>query len=253
MDFGSSLGPIRPRRSGRLGDTVVTYLVDRIVSADYPVDSALPTEPELCEEFGVSRTVVRESIKLLEEKGLVRATPGRGTRVLEPPGWNLLDPIVLEAQIRHDRELKILDDLISVRAALESDMAAATARTIKAPQQQELADQLDVLADLLDDAGAYAAEDVAFHELIMVASGNRLGHAIIHSIHSKARLSSRYNGTPTRADQEQSMAEHRQIEALIRAGDADGVAVLMRTHIVGSWNRRRPEVHRSLTALPTVE
>src|SRR5689334_23308752 len=82
-DFGGPLGPIQPRRSGRLGDTVVTYLVDRIVAGEYEVDSALPTEPELCEEFGVSRTVVRESIKLLEEKGLVRATPGRGTRVLE--------------------------------------------------------------------------------------------------------------------------------------------------------------------------
>ncbi|SHN12611.1 FadR/GntR family transcriptional regulator [Cryptosporangium aurantiacum] len=246
VDFGSPLGPVRPRRSGRLGDTVVTYLVDRIVSGEYPVDSALPTEPELCEEFGVSRTVIRESIKLLEEKGLVRATPGRGTRVLEAPGWNLLDPIVLEAQIRHDRELGILDDLVNVRAALESDMVAQTARVITAVQQQTLAEQLDVLASLLDDAEGYAAEDVVFHDLIMVASGNRLGHAIIHSIHSKARLSSRYNGTPTAADLEQSMAEHRRIEALIRAGDADGVGALMRTHIVGSWNRRRPEVHGAL-------
>ncbi|MFG1925992.1 FadR/GntR family transcriptional regulator [Cryptosporangium sp. NPDC048952] len=246
IDFGGPLGPIQPRRSGRLGDTVVTYLVDRIVAGEYPVDSVLPTEPELCDEFGVSRTVVRESIKLLEEKGLVRATPGRGTRVLEPPGWNLLDPIVLEAQIRHDRELGILDDLVSVRAALESDMVSATAKAITAAQQQGLADQIEVLASLIDDAERYAAEDVVFHDLIMVASGNRLGHAIIHSIHSKARLSSRYNGTPTAADLAQSMSEHRQIEALIRSGDAERVSALMRTHIVGSWNRRRPEVHDAL-------
>jgi GntR family galactonate operon transcriptional repressor len=251
MDFGSPLGPVRPRRSGRLGDTVVTYLVDRIVSGAYPVDAALPTEPELCDEFGVSRTVIRESIKLLEEKGLVRATPGRGTRVLESPGWNLLDPIVLEAQIRHDRGLAILDDLVNVRAALESDMAAQCARTITAPQQRALADQLDVLAALIADAESYGAQDVVFHELIMAASGNRLGHAIIHSIHSRARLSSRYNGTPTADDLRQSMAEHRRIEALIRAGDADGVAALMRTHIVGSWARRRPEVHGAFGRAPS--
>ncbi|MBX6169773.1 MAG: FadR family transcriptional regulator, partial [Thermobispora bispora] len=87
-----SLEPPGHKRPRRLGDTVVTYLVDRIVSGAYPVDTVLPTEPELCQEFGVSRTVVRESIKLLEAKGLVKATPGRGTRVLEPIGWNLLDP-----------------------------------------------------------------------------------------------------------------------------------------------------------------
>ncbi|WP_211247393.1 FadR/GntR family transcriptional regulator [Cryptosporangium arvum] len=245
-DFGGPLGPIQPRRSGRLGDTVVTYLVDRIVAGRYEVDSALPTEPELCEEFGVSRTVVRESIKLLEEKGLVRATPGRGTRVLEAPGWNLLDPIVLEAQIRHDRELGILDDLVSVRAALESDMVAVAARVITAEQQQALADQIEVLAAHLGDPDRYAAEDVVFHELIMAASGNRLGHAIIHSIHGKARLSSRYNGTPTVEGLDRSMGEHRQIEALIRAGEAERAGALMRTHIVGSWNRRRPAVHGAL-------
>jgi DNA-binding FadR family transcriptional regulator len=79
-----SLGPVPQRPAGQLGDTVVTYLVDRIVGGVYPPDSALPTEPVLCEEFGVSRTVVRESVKVLEEKGLVRAAPGRGTRVREP-------------------------------------------------------------------------------------------------------------------------------------------------------------------------
>ncbi|GGK97450.1 GntR family transcriptional regulator [Sphaerisporangium melleum] len=238
--------PSRFQRPRRLGDTVVTYLVDRIVSGAYPVDSALPTEPELCQEFAVSRTVIRESIKLLEAKGLVKATPGRGTRVLEPIGWNLLDPLVLEAQIRHDSELSILDDLINVRAALECDMAAQCARVITPAQSEALAKQANILAESLPDPERYAREDVTFHEMIMLASGNRLGHAIIHGIHAKARLSSRYNGEPNKDELAQSLAEHRQIESMILQGDAQGAAAAMRVHILGSWARRRPGVRGAL-------
>ncbi|GAB3149495.1 FadR/GntR family transcriptional regulator [Microbispora hainanensis] len=241
-----SLEPPSYRRPRRLGDTVVTYLVDRIVSGAYPVDTVLPTEPELCQEFGVSRTVVRESIKLLEAKGLVKATPGRGTRVLEPIGWNLLDPLVLEAQIRHDATLSILDDLINVRAALECDMAAQCARVITPAQAEELKKQANVLAESLHDPDRYGREDVAFHEMIMLVSGNRLGHAIIHGIHAKARLSSRYNGDPNREELLQSLAEHRQIESMILQRDAQGAAAAMRVHILGSWARRRPGVRGAM-------
>jgi GntR family galactonate operon transcriptional repressor len=237
------LPPLEPRRIGRLGDTVVAYLVDRIVSSAYAVGSSLPTEPQLCAEFGISRTVVRESIKLLEEKGLVRATPGRGTQVLEQSGWNLLDPVVLEAQIRHDRDLHILDDLVDVRAALECDMAARCARLIGPDVARALADQLLFLGTFLEDPQRYAAEDVTFHEMIMNASGNRLGYAIIRSIHAKARLSGQYNGTPSREDLATSYGEHQRIGQAILDKDPEAAATQMRLHIVESWARRRPAVH----------
>jgi GntR family galactonate operon transcriptional repressor len=228
---------------GRLGDLVVAHLVDRVVSGAYPVGSSLPTEPQLCVEFGISRTVVRESIKLLEEKGLVKATPGRGTQVLVRSGWNLLDPLVLEAHIRHDRELHILDDLVEVRAALECDLAARCARLIGPADAAALAGQLELLATCLDDPERYGAEDVRFHEMIMVMSGNRLGYAIIHSIHAKARLSGRYSGTPPAGDLATSLAEHQRIGQAIVDRDPEGAATQMRLHIVESWARRRPTVH----------
>jgi DNA-binding FadR family transcriptional regulator len=218
---------------------VVAHLVDRMVSGAYPPGTSLPTEPELCDEFGVSRTVVRESIKLIEEKGLVKATPGRGTRVLDPVGWNLLDTVVLEAQIRHD--IAILDDLVSVRAALECDMAAACARKITPAQAEALRSQTEVMADCLHDFERYSVEDATFHEMIMIASGNRLGHAIIRSIHSEARRSSRYHGEPSPDEIAQSLAEHQQIYQMITNGDAIGASAIMRIHILSSWAKRRPK------------
>lgn len=244
------LPPLEPRRGKRLGDTVVAHVVDRIVSGRYTVGESLPTEPQLCAEFGISRTVVRESIKLLEEKGLVKATSGRGTQVLPRAGWNLLDPVVLEAQIRHDGELRILDNLVEVRAALECDMAARCARVIGPEDSRALARQLDFLATCVDDPERYLAEDVVFHEMIMAASGNELGYAIIHSIHAKARLSGRYNGMPPAGDLAVSLVEHQRIGEAILAKEPDAAATLMRRHIVDSWERRRPGVAQQAEPRP---
>ena len=235
-----SLGPVPRRPAGRLGDTVVAYLVDRIVGGVYPPDSVLPTEPVLCEEFSVSRTVIRESVKVLEEKGLVRAVPGRGTRVREQEAWNLLDPMVLEAHVRHDQTLAILDQLVTVRIALEAQMAADAADRISDLELAELEKQADALREALDDPVRHAEEDATFHGMIMKASGNLLGQAIIRSVHGKARLSHLYNAPPTPHDRNVSLSEHVAILELIRQRDSAGAADAMREHIARSWTRRRP-------------
>jgi len=120
--------PAWPRRPTRLATALVEDLVDRIVASEIPVGSALPTEPALCEMFGVSRTVVREAVKSLESMRLVRAQQGLGTRVRAAVDWDLLNPVVLAASVRHDAERSILEDLVSVRRALEGQMAAQAAK-----------------------------------------------------------------------------------------------------------------------------
>jgi GntR family galactonate operon transcriptional repressor len=112
----------RPRRvrPAKLGTTVVEQLVDDIVRGALRPGSALPPEGDLCEEFGVSRTVIRESVKVIQEKGLVRIEHGRGTQVTDPRRWNLLDDVVLTSVIAHDENATFLDELVSVRTALNS-------------------------------------------------------------------------------------------------------------------------------------
>jgi len=69
----------RSRRPGRLASVVVDELAREIISGNWAEGDVLPTEPSLCDEFGFSRTVVREALKLLEERGLVRVEQGRGS------------------------------------------------------------------------------------------------------------------------------------------------------------------------------
>ena len=92
---GLAVLPTWPKRPARLGTAVVDVLLDRIVSGELEAGTLLPTEPRLCEAFSVSRTVIREAVKILEQKGVVRVKQGQSTRVALPDEWNLLDPMVL--------------------------------------------------------------------------------------------------------------------------------------------------------------
>ena len=145
----------------------------------------LPNEPRLCEAFGVSRTVIREAIKILEQKGLVRARQGQGTRVAMPDEWNLLDPMVLEASVRSDKDLRILDDVVEVRRVLESEMARQAAVRATAGDRAEMKELLGRLSAEVVTPERHMLTDLRFHDVIMRASGNRLGRAVVRAIHSK--------------------------------------------------------------------
>ncbi|MGD1050417.1 MAG: FadR/GntR family transcriptional regulator [Solirubrobacteraceae bacterium] len=226
-------------RPARLGTAVLSTIIDNIVNGSLPPDSTLPTERELCAAFGVSRSVIRESVKVLEEKGLVRVRQGQGTTVAAAEQWNLLDPLVLEASIRYDETLKTLDALVDVRVGLESQMTRRAAVAMSDTQIGELHSALLALALLLDKTEAYALADTEYHDLILRGSGNQLGRSIIRAIHPFARASMRYTGTTTAEDLASSHRGHIKIYERLAERDADGAAAAMREHILGSWLERR--------------
>jgi GntR family galactonate operon transcriptional repressor len=239
--------PDVPQRRGRRADAVVDHLTELIVGGGIRPDDLLPVESSLCEAYGVSRTVLREAIKSLEAKGLVRARQGIGTLVSDQESWNLLDPDVLAAIVRHDEQYDVLDQLILVRTALESSMAREAAlRTVAADiaDLRELMAQLDAVVrepDRLDDV------DVAFHDRIMLASGNQLGRAIVRTVHAEARQSMRYTGHPSLAHRQHSNRQHLAVLEAIATRDADAAATLMAEHITTSWQKRRPAARRPAT------
>jgi GntR family galactonate operon transcriptional repressor len=232
--------PDVPHHRGRRADAVVDHLIELIVSGVVRPGRLLPVESALCEAFGVSRTVVREAIKSLEAKGLLKVRQGVGTLVSAQESWNLLDPALLTAIVRHDERYDILDQLIDVRTSLESSMAREAARKATPADIAELRDlmaQLDAAVgepDLLDDI------DVAYHERIMLVSGNQLGRAIVHTVNAEARRSPRYVGHSALKHRQQSNRQHLAVLEAIEAGDPDAAASLMAEHIATSWQRRRP-------------
>jgi DNA-binding FadR family transcriptional regulator len=229
------------RRPARLSVVVVGALVDAIVSGSYPSGTLLPPEPVLCQSFDVSRSVVREAMKVLEEKGLARARQGHGTTVSPPDEWNMLDPAVLDAAIRADETMEILDALVDVRVALESAMASTAAQSMGEAELAELGDLLEEMSAQTHEPERYLASDARYHDFIMRCSGNRLGRSIIRAIHPHARASSRYNPPPDEASIELAHAGHTAIYEQLRRHDPEGAAAAMQEHIRRTWTLRKPK------------
>ncbi|SKC66761.1 FadR/GntR family transcriptional regulator [Krasilnikoviella flava] len=232
----------RPQRHRPpLAAAVVKSLVTAIVVGDYPPGSALPPAGALCEQYEVSRTVIREATTALVEKGLVASRQGWGTIVLDQDQWSLLDPLVLDALFQREDRLVYLDNLIEIRTTLECAMARRAAGLLDAEQRTALTAKLDELADLVDDPTGYARVDVEFHELIHRASRDAFGRAIVSSVQGKALHTPQYSGTPSVEDVRSTHEGHTRILEALVAGDAAGAEAAMRDHITSSWARRRPQ------------
>ncbi|WBB81000.1 FadR/GntR family transcriptional regulator [Micromonospora sp. WMMD882] len=231
--------PAWARRPANLARAVTAELVERIVRGVHPSGTPLPPEPILCETFSVSRTVVREAVKILQEKGLVQVRQGAGTMVTPPAMWDMLDELVLGATIAEDDSLAILDDLVVTRRVLESDMANVAARVA----DQEVLDRLRALVDrmdeLVDDHVSYHDHDRAFHDTVMQASGNRIARGVVRSLESQVVNTARYMGRTERALCVASNQGHRRIYERIAAHDPEGAAQAMYTHITEAWLVRR--------------
>lgn len=226
-------------RAAQLGVAVVRDLVKAIVTGGVEPGDVLPPEGTLSQQFAVSRTVIRESVKRVEEKGLVTVSQGRGTVVNQPTKWNVLDPDVLSALVDHDETLVVLDELAIVRGSLEATMARAAAARQTPESTAALRQAFERAEANINDISAYNVADAAFHDLVMEQSGIRLAANITRIMFERARESSRFTGITTDDAAQLTLAEHRAILEAIAAGDGEGAARAMRQHIAKAWARRR--------------
>jgi DNA-binding FadR family transcriptional regulator len=223
----------------RIGTTVLRELVEQIVTGIHPPNTTVPTEAALSVEFGVSRTVIRESMKRLQEKGMVTVAQGRGTSVNPRTSWNMLDPLIIDALVANDENLTVLDELSIVRAALEAEMAGSASQRAEDDGVERLRAALQDMADCIDDQAAFREADVRFHHVVMSLSGNTLAENIARVLIGHAVGSSRFTGHDPARSFELTLAEHGRITEAIAASDAAESRAAMSEHILGWWRRRR--------------
>lgn len=225
----------------RLSAAVVRSLVDLIVSGSFAEGELLPPEGPLSERFGVSRTVIREVAKRLEEKGLVVVAQGRGTQVARSGSWNMLDPVVLAALIDNDRSLSVLDDLTVVRGTLEAVMAGAVASNHTPAELNRIEHALDTMREMQHESDVFRQADAVFHLTIMELSRNRLAANIARNLYGRAQASNRFQGIMYPGAFESTLEAHARVVDAIRAGDAVAAEAAMREHIFDAWQHRRFE------------
>lgn len=226
-------------RPARFASFVVEELANEIIRGSLPQGEILPTEPVLCERFGFSRTVIREALKMLEERGLVRVEQGRGTTVQPRAAWNVLDPLVLRIALSYDDDLALLDNLIVVRRVLEREMARAAAERLTAEDLAALDETIRGMETLYDDYDRFREADQAFHAIVMRASGNEVGLTIVRTIHRHGGTMPQLASGASRRVLEQTTKEHRAIYDALATGDGARAGELVAAHIDSAWAERK--------------
>lgn len=155
------------------GNTV-DHLGEAIVSGRYAIGGAIPPEPLLCEELGVSRTVVREAIKSLVAKGLILTGPKVGTRVMPSEHWNWFDPDVIGWQAKAGLTPDFIRDLQDLRLVVEP--AAVKLAALRATADDILAIEAAFagMKQAVEQGGDYVTFDLRFHQGLLRASRNRM-------------------------------------------------------------------------------
>ena len=155
------------------GNTV-DYLGEAIVAGRFGVDGALPPEPLLCEELGVSRTVIRESVKSLVAKGLIQTGPKVGTRVQPNEQWNWFDPDVIAWQAKSGLTPSFVRDLQELRYVVEPAAVKLAAVRATATDVTGIEDAFDGMRHAVEKGGDYVKFDLLFHQGLLRASHNRM-------------------------------------------------------------------------------
>lgn len=171
MDHKLPSARVAEKRSN-LHTLVVNVLGEEIISGLLPVGGLLPTEAELGARFSVSRTVVREAVKQLTSKGLLRTSSGIGTWVPPTHEWNFLDPVVFSWVRASGNSESMIKHLFSFRNAIEPAAAAEAARTATPEQIAMMKSALDIMCLPDTDFHAWVSADVEFHTAIYIGSNN---------------------------------------------------------------------------------
>jgi DNA-binding FadR family transcriptional regulator len=160
-------------RGGSVHRAVAEVIGSRIVRGDYPPGSLLPNEAAWAADFNVSRSAIREAIKILTAKSLLTSRPKVGTRVEPREFWNLLDREVLTWYMSGPDRAKVLRPLQQFRHIIEPEAAALASehRTDEEMAAISAACERMATAPTLDER---SAADVRFHLNILKASANEL-------------------------------------------------------------------------------
>jgi DNA-binding FadR family transcriptional regulator len=162
------LGAVR-----NLHHQVIQELGRLIVSGELAVGKSLPREEVLAERMSVSRTALREAMKVLSAKGLIESRQKTGTRVRDPIHWNQLDADVLAWRCASMPTDSFVDKLVEMREIIEPAAAATAARRRTVEQLAALETAYQAMA-AAEDLDAWTVADLSFHECMLKATNNEL-------------------------------------------------------------------------------
>ncbi len=216
-----------PIQAERLYERIAQQVEQRLLTGDLKVGDRLPPERELAEQFGVSRTAVREAVKALRQKGLVEVQPGRGTFITNGTS----------RAVRHSLDLLMKiggadgsANLVEVREIIEPEIAALAATRATEEHVAAMREAVATMDTALQDPDTFIEADLDFHLALAEATQNALIPTLIDSIvdllrEQRARIF-RVEGGPQRGQ-----FHHKRILDTIVRRDPEAAREAMRAHL----------------------
>lgn len=215
----------KPIENRSLHLQVFNAIKDRIVSGKLKKGVRLPSEARLCEEFQISRNILREAIKSLQSIGLLEVSPGKKGTTVRIPDVQLAQELIYTHLKMQGTSLR---ELFEARLAIETAVARLAAAHHTEEHLQALRDCVKEMEKCRSLDGA-ADLDLAFHDLIVETSGNS-----VFKIYNMPLLELQRTirkETIKRKGMEKSRGYHRQILESLASGDPDKAALTMQDHI----------------------
>lgn len=216
-----------------LAEGLADEIVNDILAGRYPTSSPLPNESELAERSGVSRLTVREAIKALAAKNVVRVEHGRGTFVNSPREWSVLDPVLLIARSSYEEDpLALPRKLIEARRVVEVAVAELAAERRTPEDLDRLEESLAMMRASAAQANvaSFVAADIAFHQQVMDAAANSFITSLFDPL-SKILQLTRHQTSSHAPVREHAISHHQRILDAVRRASPARAGRAMRDHM----------------------
>lgn len=211
--------PSGPVSRPRVMPEVLQALARDILTGRYAPGSLLPREPDLGAEFGVSRTVIREALKVLAGKGLVSSRPRVGTMVCDPDDWNIIDAQVIEWHGPGALNERMLAAILETRRAIEPLIAELAANRATLQEVADLESAWRGMAEAGSDVAAFIQSDILFHRILFATSHNpvfrQIGNLIDAALRSVIDISSSHSPD----ERAEAVRVHRNLVEALRLRD----------------------------------
>jgi GntR family transcriptional repressor for pyruvate dehydrogenase complex len=216
------------KRQEKLSVQVVEQIIDLIIEGKLKDGDRLPPERELCETFGVSRTVIREAISVLEAKGLLESQTGSGTYIRAIQSEDIANSLSL--YISSQSQTVSMLHFLEVRRIFEPEIAELAAERASKEDIAGLEAILSSMCSLVKNPAAFAEKDLEFHVCLARASGNPLLEMLLEPF-TGIMLQFIFVGSSSPDTAEEACGHHQAVLDAIKAGDGKRAAEAMADHL----------------------
>lgn len=229
MTINSSLD----KSKRNLGEDIADALEDAIINDKEGKLVRLPTEADLCQEFNVSRTAIREAMRILRERGLIKTRVGDGAYVTKPDSYDMQRMLFRMIKLNSMTDA----DVTRVRLLLECEAARLAAENKDEAFIERLEANVDKMRTVMGSLSERVNVDIEFHLLIAQQSKNPLLYVFISSINEilkeyiETRIATRPEGNMD------GILWHTRIIEAFRLGTPEDVEKSVRQHLLNSFNQ----------------